>query len=153
MKEGYIMTSTYYAKKSYHYHNFIGCERKPEKVINDFLQDLKTDCIMSINDNGKNRVFIAFEDPFNLVCYELPIMYKNTILYPDIKKELCFETDYKTIPVLSFLDNNGLLFLKTNLLTALNNAAIYHSELLEIALHDDIQAIENEMKERGIILC
>lgn len=74
----------------------------------------------------------------------------NISLYPDTKKELFFETDYKPLPDLHGLEDKNVIALYENIKQAMNNAALYHSQLLEIALYDDFCTLESELFSRGI---
>ena len=67
----------------------------------------------------------------------------------DTEKELFF-TDYKPIPTLSTLTNEELTILLDNLVKASDNACIYHSELLELALLEDIEMVKQTMTGRGL---
>ena len=88
----------------------------------------------------------------NVIRYQLNItegkgkkMYK---LY-DTEKEL-FLSDYKPIDsVIKILDNTGLIELLDNILQAFDNAILYHSELLSMALYDNIVTI----KKRILMSC
>ena len=144
-----MLTTDYYAYKYYHNHIFAGCSRNKTKVLSNLLQDLETDLTITITDNNTNRVFVGFEDiEHNICCYELPIRYKAMFLYPNTKKEL-FPEDYKPLPDLFNLDDNMLSVLKTNLFTAYENAGIYHNDMLETMLFDDIQAVERHIEKKG----
>ena len=63
--------------------------------------------------------------------------------YPDIDKELCFDTDY--VPITDNINTFSLCDIPDiieNLSQALENAFIYHAELLEQALYSDIAALK-----------
>ena len=109
-----------------------------EKIAKEFKKSIRFDIGNNETITIKKKDIISIE---------------TDILYPDTEKELCYKTDYKPLPDVHKLDNDCIVSLYSNIKQAMHNAAIYHSELLEMALHDDIQAIENEMKERGIIPC
>lgn len=64
-------------------------------------------------------------------------------------KELTYD-DYKPLPDLKILDLVSIKILERNIKQAYNNATLYHSELLEMALYDDIQTVEKEINKRGI---
>ena len=60
------------------------------------------------------------------------------------EKELSFN-DYKPLPALYGLDNSEIDELYDNLIAAFNNACEYHSELLYMALFDDITGLKRKM--------
>lgn len=62
-------------------------------------------------------------------------------LYTDTEKELTFD-DYKPLPSLRGLSLQALYELQSNLEEAIDNAVIYHSELLEMALDMDLRKID-----------
>ena len=63
--------------------------------------------------------------------------------YPDIDKELCFDTDYMPITdKINTFPLHDIPDIIENLSQALENACIYHAELLEIALYSDIAALK-----------
>ena len=70
----------------------------------------------------------------------------NTLLYPDTEKELFFE-DYKPIKT-SLIDYSieELENLLDNLQAALENAYIYHNELLALAIDQDMRKTSNYLK-------
>ena len=71
----------------------------------------------------------------------------NTIIfYPDTDKELTFD-DYK--PIRNSLKNYSVQELEKlldNLQSAYENTFIYHSELLSMAIHQDIQKVNLYLK-------
>ena len=70
------------------------------------------------------------------------------IIYPDTERELFME-DYKPVSgLLSRLALPDLLELQNNLENALENAFIYHSELLEIAITMDLNKVNLYVKMR-----
>lgn len=73
-------------------------------------------------------------------------MYK---LYSNTKSELFYE-DYKPIPDLSKLNCTELNELLQNLYETLENAIMYHSELLEIAISEDIVTVQKYRIEQYI---
>ena len=68
------------------------------------------------------------------------IMFK---LYENTEKELFFE-DYKPLPDLDNLSFTEINDLIENLYQAADNACCYHSELLELALCDDIMTVNRK---------
>ena len=73
-------------------------------------------------------------------------MYK---LY-DVDRELFFE-DYKKLPYLYDLNCTQLVELRENMYEALENASMYGSALLEIALSDDIVKLQRHMAFQYIL--
>ena len=70
------------------------------------------------------------------------------IIYSDTQRELYFK-DYKPLPDLSGASLDSLKELLNNLYNACENAFLYGSALLEIAVYDDIekvQALINKME-------
>ena len=72
-----------------------------------------------------------------------------TLLYPDTEKELFF-SDYKPLPALHGLSLDNLYAMRENLENAIENAWLYGSELLEMALTMDLQKVNLyiRMKEK-----
>lgn len=71
-------------------------------------------------------------------------MLTNVILYPDTEKELFLETDYKAIPQLESLNCTEIETLLDNVFAAYGNACINGAALLEMALCNDIIAINKK---------
>lgn len=74
----------------------------------------------------------------------------NIVLYPDTEKELSYENDYKSLPDLHRLEDKNVIALYENIKQAMNNAALHHSQLLEITLYDGFCTLESELFSRGI---
>lgn len=68
-------------------------------------------------------------------------------LYPDTEKELFYDTDYKPLPCLDNLQSIDIISLLENLYIAIDNAFSYHSELLTMALYDDIISLQKYRME------
>lgn len=69
-------------------------------------------------------------------------------LYPDTEKELFYETDYKPLPPLANMTSADIAALLTNLHQAMENAFIYHADLLCIALKDDTDTIQEYIRKQ-----
>ena len=66
-------------------------------------------------------------------------------LYQDTEKELFYETDYKPIPEnLDKLSCTDLVELYNNVKSAFENACVYNSALLQLALFSDLVDIYSE---------
>lgn len=63
------------------------------------------------------------------------------IIYPDTEKELFF-SDYKAIPDPKTLNCTEIIETLENLYKAMENAFIYHSDLLSAAIADDIITVQ-----------
>ena len=68
--------ATYYAKKVYQNHIFMGCIMDPETVIKEFKTDIEKYVPAHFSSNGSNRIFATFIHDNTMVFYELPIDYK-----------------------------------------------------------------------------
>ena len=66
-----------YKKAIYKYSIYCGTITDKEKVLADFMEDVKTKPT-NVTDNGK-RVFVYFRDFKYLTMYDLPIAYKQYI--------------------------------------------------------------------------
>ena len=66
-----------YKKAIYKYHQYCGTYTDKEKVIADFMQDIKTKPT-AVTEN-KTRVFVSFHDEKYQCMYTLAISYKQYI--------------------------------------------------------------------------
>ena len=66
-----------YKKAIYKYHRYCGTYTDKEKVISDFMQDIKTKPT-AVREN-KTRVFVSFHDEKYQCMYTLPISYKQYV--------------------------------------------------------------------------
>lgn len=64
------------------------------------------------------------------------------IIYPNVKKELFLEKDYRPLPPLRGMSVKDLAELIDNLEKAQENAFLYGNDLLSIALDTDIKKVE-----------
>lgn len=78
-------------------------------------------------------------------------------LYNDIEKELTL-SDWQVLPDLKALSYDDIVELWENLYDVLENTYLYHSDLLQIAIYQDIHKVEIhkkmkelKMKKAGII--
>ena len=69
------------------------------------------------------------------------------IIYPDTDKELAFD-DYKKLPGLHDLQLSDLYSLQSNIENAIDNAYIYHSELLAMLLDTDLRKVNLYIRMR-----
>ena len=76
-------------------------------------------------------------------------MYK---LYSNTKSELFYE-DYKPVPDLSKLNCTELNELLQNLYETLENSIMYHAELLELAIAENIVTVQKYRIEQYIKTC
>ena len=72
-----------------------------------------------------------------------------TILYPNTQKELFYVPDYKPLPEgLESMTKSELTSLYNNVAAAFDNAYIYHAELLESALYNDLLIISGYIEKK-----
>ena len=72
-----------------------------------------------------------------------PFWGKTMIIYNNTEKELSMN-DYRPLPDINNLSCTDLIELLENLYQASENAFMYHSELLQAALYDDIITVQKQ---------